>query len=120
MWSCSLVEVSNHCLLACVHYGPGCPQEGDPKAAEVEAAAEEAVALLVARGEFSEGASSPRLGSVVSVTTQVVSGIKYHLVLKVFLGDKPSFWEVDIVSQPWLNPPYSLVKAKRIENPSFE
>jgi len=100
----------------------GCPQEADALSNEVQAAAEEAVALLVSEGHLRGEAPgfNPELGRVISVTTQVVSGIKYHLLLQVLLGEEPSYWEVDIVSQPWLKPPYTLVDYKRVQDPNID
>lgn len=50
----------------------GCPQPGDPNSDDVKTAAVEAVALLVARGDF-KNQPSPKFDHVVSVTTQVRS-----------------------------------------------
>jgi hypothetical protein len=84
---------------------------------EVVAAADAAVELMGAKGDLGQGSEGKgwRVGRIVSATSQVVSGIRYRIVLlAVKAGGGEGTWDVDIVSQPWMTPKYTLIKATRV------
>ena len=97
---------------------PGCPHEVEVSDPEVVAAAKAGVELMKARGDLGSGAESNNLslGVILSATSQVVAGIRYKIVLSVVRGGGggEGVWEVDVVSQPWMNPKYTLVGAKKV------
>ena len=118
---------------------PGCPTEVDVKDVGVIKAAQAALELLKAQGEFGtteDEKEKVTLGQIVSATSQVVAGIRYRLVMAVVnvpteaqrasssqtrtttkAGATLQFYEVDIVSHPWMDPPYTLIKATPIAPP---
>jgi hypothetical protein len=101
---------------------PGCPHEVDVSDPEVVAAANAGVELMKGRGDLGSAAESNalRMGVILSATSQVVSGIRYKIVLSVVRaggggrGGGEGVWEVDVVSQPWMTPKYTLVGAKKV------
>jgi len=100
---------------------PGCPQNVDVSDPEVVAAAKAGVKLMKARGDLgsAEESNNLNLGAILSATSQVVSGIRYKIVLSIVRGGGgggggEGLWEVDVVSQPWMASKYSLVGAKRV------
>lgn len=96
---------------------PGCPHQVEVSDPEVVAAADAAVELMGAKGDLGQGSEGKgwRVGRIVSATSQVVSGIRYRIVLlAVKAGGGEGTWDVDIVSQPWMTPKYTLIKATRV------
>ena len=48
-------------------------------------------------------------------TNQVVSGIRYDLIIAVKRSNKPGameYYRIDVVSQPWVDPPHRLLAAR--------
>lgn len=88
---------------------------------EVEKAASAAVELMVANEIIKENElgvlnpSSSEEGKMVVVKkaySQVVSGIKYYLVLALKVNNRETNFDVVIISQPWMDPAYTLLSVK--------
>ncbi len=65
------------------------------------------------------------LARIVSASSQVVSGIRYRIIVAVARvspssSSDLSFYEVDVVSQPWMTPKYTLVGSKKVDAPMEE
>lgn len=96
----------------------GCPTGVDPNSEFVVEAAAAGVGLMQEGGFFPEAQAgeTASLVKVVSGTSQVVSGIRYDLVVAVARSSRPSstaeYYRIDVVSQPWVQPPYRLLGAR--------
>lgn len=63
------------------------------------------------------GGTSPHFTyvRVVEAATQVVSGVKYILVVEVQHGTSAERYDVEVVNQPWKDPKWILSKWQREE-----
>lgn len=90
---------------------------------EVEKAASAAVDLMVLKKIIEEDEvgldSTGKANAVVKEAySQVVSGVKYYLVLAVNINskNKKENFDVIILSQPWMDPSYTLLSVKEEGN----